>query len=736
MVCHRTGGILSVGLWICFVFLLSTSCTTTDVQKAKETTKTAPSAESSVSPEAAEKTTAVKETKRPEEQVEQEEKPAPEEERPEIVLSKGQERFVMSELWSGIIRQQNGDQEEARYHYRRILDILPDSAHVLALMARSYLETNQLERALQSAQKAVKAAPTTPSAYDVLGQVYARQEEWDQAAQQYERMLEYAPHSVQALQQLAQMRARAGDVDEAVECYERLIRTDPGRSGLYHFHMATILESANRYAEAIDAYRQLIEEYPDHFDIYMRVAQLHRRIGEQDKAIAVYLRALELGPNPHTEVAIRTELAQLYQQRGSRADAYAQYARIQELSKDNVEALTYMTLLLIQDEEYDKALSTVNKLLSVRPRDPNTVLLKCRILVLKREWQESADLFLKSMSKAIAMMDRDVSSRLHVDQYTDEVLKPSTRQIFLQSGKAEELIALLRRADEEIDDPALSLAIRVLRFEMEDDPTELVEHIEGILLEWDSAVSQGERETYELYLATLQDAGVLNRMMEGPNATILGAILRKATKKFEDDAASPLLLSFIQFRNKEWNDAEVTLQHVLDRTEPEDQRHQMALERLALVYEKLERIGDAERVLRRLIELDPESAEAYNMLGYLFAENNLNLPEAETLIKKALEITPDNENIMDSLGWVYYRQGDYEKALELLTKAQQKSQEDHPVILDHLGDAYNAVGQTDRAVEMWRKALQVGPNYPFDFTPEMRENIEQKINETQRPVTP
>jgi len=719
------------GLLICFVLLLG-GCSTASVERAQPATTPAETPKADVPSESAKDSVAEK----PETETEKAEERESESRQRRVELSKGQERFVLSELWTGIIQEQYGNDEEARYHYRRILDIVPDSAHVLTLLAHSYLRTNEVERALRNAEKAIKAAPNDPSGYEVLAQVYAQQEKWSEAVDQWEKVLELEPRSPQALQQLAQAQHRSGEVDKAVQTYRRLIDLDPGRSGLYLFHIATILEGAERYPEAVDAYLQLLREYPDHFDIYMRVGQLYRRIGKLDEAVSVYLKALEVASNPHAEVALRTQLAQLYQMRGSRAEAYAQYAKIQKLSENNVEALTYMTLLLIQDGEYDKALATVDKLLSVRPRDPNTVLLKCRILVLKQEWRESADVFLTALGKSIAMADRDVGSQLHADQYIEEILKPSIRQIFLRAGKEEELETLLDRAAEKLDNRLVPLVSRIVRLETEDDPGRIQDHIEAILLEWDAAVSQNDQDTYNVYLAGLQEAGVLNRMMEEPSGTILSAILRKATRQFEDDAASPLLLSFMQFRNQEWVDAETTLELVLDRTKPSDQRHQMALERLALVYEKLERIADAERVLRKLIELDPKSAEAYNMLGYLFADNNQNLAEAESLIKKALELTPENGNVIDSLGWVYYQQGRYEEALESLIRAKEKSEEDHPVILDHLGDAYHAVGEIKKAVQMWRRALQVGPSFPFDFTPELKQTIEQKISNAERPPTP
>ena len=58
----------------------------------------------------------------------------------------------------------------------------------------------------------------------------------------------------------------------------------------------------------------------------------------------------------------------------------------------------------------------------------------------------------------------------------------------------------------------------------------------------------------------------------------------------------------------------------------------------AMMAEKLDRIDEMERLLRRVIEIKPDHQHAYNALGYSLAERNLRLPEARALIQKALEL--------------------------------------------------------------------------------------------------
>lgn len=123
----------------------------------------------------------------------------------------------------------------------------------------------------------------------------------------------------------------------------------------------------------------------------------------------------------------------------------------------------------------------------------------------------------------------------------------------------------------------------------------------------------------------------------------------------------------------------------------------------AMVAEKLNRLDDMERLLRRLIELKPESQNAYNALGYSFADRKIRLDEARTLIKKAVQLAPNDPFIADSLGWVEFRLGNTDEAIRVL-EAAYKTRPD-PEIGAHFGEVLWTIGQKDRAVTIWKEAL-------------------------------
>jgi Flp pilus assembly protein TadD len=121
----------------------------------------------------------------------------------------------------------------------------------------------------------------------------------------------------------------------------------------------------------------------------------------------------------------------------------------------------------------------------------------------------------------------------------------------------------------------------------------------------------------------------------------------------------------------------------------------------AMMAEKIDRLDEMERLLRRVISLKPENAHAHNALGYSLADRRQRLPEARQLIQRALELSPGDPFITDSLGWVEFRLGNRDEAVTLLRRAYTARPDTE--IAAHLGEVLWAAGQRDEARRVWRE---------------------------------
>ncbi len=144
-----------------------------------------------------------------------------------------------------------------------------------------------------------------------------------------------------------------------------------------------------------------------------------------------------------------------------------------------------------------------------------------------------------------------------------------------------------------------------------------------------------------------------------------------------------------------------------------------------------ERAGDragALATMQELIREFPGNADAMNFVGYSLAEKGERLDEAEVLVRRALEIEPDNGSFLDSLGWILFQRGDLPAAVATLERAEGLSGPE-PTILEHLGDAYRRSGRDADAARAWRRAVQALDDGADPDLPGQRAGIEKKLRE-------
>ncbi|MFT3664325.1 tetratricopeptide repeat protein [Piscinibacter sp.] len=176
-------------------------------------------------------------------------------------------------------------------------------------------------------------------------------------------------------------------------------------------------------------------------------------------------------------------------------------------------------------------------------------------------------------------------------------------------------------------------------------------------------------------------------------------LIRKTPEKTSADARAKLLAEAQVLREQKlWRDANGVLEQA-NKQFPDDAD---LLYEQAMMAEKLDRMDEMERLLRKVIALKPEHHHAYNALGYSLAERNQRLPEARELIKKALDLSPGEPFITDSLGWVEYRLGNRDEALRLLQQAYRARPDVE--IAAHLGELLWVLGQHDEARRVLREA--------------------------------
>jgi tetratricopeptide (TPR) repeat protein len=183
------------------------------------------------------------------------------------------------------------------------------------------------------------------------------------------------------------------------------------------------------------------------------------------------------------------------------------------------------------------------------------------------------------------------------------------------------------------------------------------------------------------------------------------ALIRELPERRTDDARNKLFAEVALL--KEFKQLPMAYERLGQAVAGAPQDMELIYEQ-AMTAEKLNLLADMERLLRRVIEIKPDYAAAYNALGYSLADRNMRLPEAKQLIQKALEFAPTDPFIRDSLGWVEFRLGNLQEAARILSEAYKDKPD--PEIAAHLGEVLWSLQQRDRALAVWREGHMMNPD--------------------------
>ena len=144
-------------------------------------------------------------------------------------------------------------------------------------------------------------------------------------------------------------------------------------------------------------------------------------------------------------------------------------------------------------------------------------------------------------------------------------------------------------------------------------------------------------------------------------------------------------------------------------------------------------LQEAELKVRQAIQLEPNSAIAYNLLGFILGKQPDQLMDAEAAVRRAIALKPDFADAYNHLGFILGKQGKFALAQAALRKAialnpnNTQARKNLQVILKQGATAsksdsaedYNTLGialwhqgKLTDAETAFQKALQLKPDYP------------------------
>lgn len=190
------------------------------------------------------------------------------------------------------------------------------------------------------------------------------------------------------------------------------------------------------------------------------------------------------------------------------------------------------------------------------------------------------------------------------------------------------------------------------------------------------------------------------------------ATLESARQKFKPNYALEFLSGVAASRLKDYDRAlgYFTSAEVTAKASGTKELTHFFYFQLGVTYEQKKDFAQAAKAFQKCLELSPGFTEAMNYLGYMWADQGVELDRALELLKKAVAAEPKNAAYLDSLGWAYFKRKQLPEALENVSKAVDLSEEPDATLLEHLGDIFAAMGQNAKAVEAYEKSWKLAPS--------------------------
>ena len=505
----------------------------------------------------------------------------------------------------------------------------------------------------------------------VEGMAFEENGEMDRALEAYRKVLNVDPGQAQLAARVAGLLIQQDDFPQAIDVLKDAIKANPNNAEPYQQLAFIYLKYLKRTDQAIDYANRAIALNPEDAEGYQRLVEIEVAAGKEKKALEVLDRAAKVRSN---DPGFWMRLGKLYMAILFKSDSQPkpdELKRTNEIFKkaadhagDDPAVLKEIADYYAASQQLKEAIPLYLRVLELQPDDANA-----------REKLATGFILTNQRGKAVEMLEQIIQE--HPEKY-----------------QSYDLLAQV------LDDEARSLQRANRLEEAKAKFAKVAANYEQSLL-----INPNHPSTY-LHLAEL----LLGPSRDADRAVKL---LMEARRRFPGAPEIVYYLAIAQREAKQSQQAVATFEEALhDAQLDEDDEvinakfyfnYGAAAEQAGL-YEK------AADLLRKSIALDPaNSAEAYNYIGYMWADHNMHLDEAEAMIKRALESEPNNASYLDSLGWVEFRNGKFDQALSDLLRAAKTVERDDPVVFEHIGDTYLKLNRVREALDAWQKALALDP---------------------------
>ena len=503
-----------------------------------------------------------------------------------------------------------------------------------------------LHLAIGEYTKIVELQPKSVENRLLLGQLYALDHDSAKAEAQFKAAQGIDPSSEDVVLNIARLFSEQGDPQRAADALNAVPVND--RTARIDFALGASYDQLKQPKKAIDAYRAALGQEPDNLDAQRGLAQNLFINGQMDAALKQYQDIAAADPQ---DAQSYLRIAEIERRKGQLDQALATLEKAKSLVQDSVEVAYNEALINDSMGHTDEAIQQLKKLVADSAHadgqysdadKSNRAIFIDRLAQIYREQNRTEDAV--ALYKQLIPMGGD----LMVRGYQGEVDSYRDARMWSQATAAAQQAVQAMPKDNQVK---LTLAGQLADNGKADEGIQMAK---SLLKGTPEKPAPGDREV-ELALAQMY-----SRLRRWRDAN---AILDKAevnATKPEDKLYIDFLRGSIDDREKLYDQSEAEFRKALVI----DPSNAMALNYLGFsLADRGVRLNEALDLLRKAVELDPQNGSYLDSLGWAYFKLG-QYTLAEENLRKAAERLPTEATIHQHLGELYEKTGQLKLAAQ------------------------------------------------------------------------
>jgi tetratricopeptide (TPR) repeat protein len=588
----------------------------------------------------------------------------------------------------------------------RMLKRNPNDVEGQILLANALAGLKDMDGAVSAFEKAVDLDPNRSSTYSELGAVHMSTGNKDAAAAAFRKAIEIDPKSAAAHLSFSNYLWANGDLPQAEQEMKTALALDP-RNTTANRAMAMYYMVTNQAAAAEPHLKIVAESLPGAESKYF-LAEYYLRLGRIEDARETLQPLIK---EDASFVGASVRLARVEVVAGKNADAHRLIESVLAREPKNPEALITLGKLYLTENNTVNALSTLQTAVDANPRSIEAQLALAQTYVLRGANKEATTAFNDALKLDGKNLDARLGlARLQINSGSAADAVPLMLKIVEENPRNLEARLLLLHGLMAVGD--LPQATQQLNVLLQANPQSATVQTAAGMLAQMKQDSAGARAAYARALdadprSYQALAGLLTAEMQGKQFGNAKALIEKQLALTPDDPN--VLLMSAQTYNA-LGDA-FAMEKALKKTVEVDPQSLQAYAMLGKMYYQQGRLDLARRELETYVNRAPNSVPANTMLGTILQLQG-RTPEAKARYGKALQTDPRAAVAANNLAWLdATNNGNLDMALQLAQTAKAQLPNRHEVD-DTLGYIYYKKGLSSMAIESLSASATRQPDNP------------------------